>query len=235
MESESSMAYEPTMMDYFKSKASESTYLFVKMRYWIIRKLGGVPASYDGNLSSHADHEMALCWPEVDDMQDMMKQDIRELVAVFAAQGHSGFSAGYALNCAKKLMAFDLLKPLTDEDYEWSDAISDCGTLQNKRLSAVFKNADGTCHYLDAITWQGEGDWDAFHGTVEDITSRQNITFPFVPKTFYIDVKRETYDAQKHGEDASVYEGDDGDYVYSIKDRSQLEQVWEHYIQPEGV
>ena len=239
------MAYEPTMLDKVKSKAHEFMYLFVKIRHWVIRQLGGVPASYDGNLVAHAAHEMALAWPDHEhskpyDMQDMMKQNLLDIVAVFSAQGHSGFSANYAISRVQKLMAYKLLMPLTGEGHEWSDAIGDCGTLQNKRLSAVFKNADGTCDYLDAIVWRGEDDYDSFTGSVEGIFSRQTITFPFVPKTFYIDVKRETYDAKKHGEDAGVYadvdaiEGGGGDYVYVIKDRSQLKPVWEHYVKPEA-
>jgi hypothetical protein len=52
------------------------------------------------------------------------------------------------------------------------------------------------------------------------IRSSQEIKgFPFVPKTFYIDVIEE--------------EVEKDDWVMYCKDKSQLDEVWEYYKKPE--
>jgi hypothetical protein len=101
--------------------------------------------------------------------------------------------------------------------------------------------------------WKGdtEGesgtDWETFSGTVAGITSRQFIKgFPFIPKTFYIDVTREylpadhteepfyefDYYDQKIYEATGVREWVKEKYRYKIKDPKQLEKVWKYYKQP---
>lgn len=206
---------------------------FSRMHDWIIRKLGGVPACFNNNLVRHAENEMQLCWPESDHMQDMIKSSIRDVVAVFSKEGHSGSSASYAIPYIKELLNYGILLPLTGADDEWGEAMDDKGTQQNKRLSSVLKSKDKPAHYLNAIVFQGEN--YSFTGSVDGISSSQQTTFPFLPRKFYIDVKRELYDPEKHGEDACVNACGTGNYVYCIKDRGQLQEVWKHYIKPAGV
>ena len=225
--------HQPSLTERLQWKFQAVAHFFTRCRYQLIRMIGGVPACYDNNLVAHAENEMALAWPKQDDMQDAMKRDLLDLVAVFSAQGHSGSSASYALARIQNLMAYKPLTSLTGEDHEWADALDpDDDIQQNKRLPAVFKKPCGTAFYLNAIVWQGEDEGDTFTGTVDGVSSRQTIAFPFSPKIFYIDVKQEPYDVQKHGEDVGVYEHEGGNYVYVIKDRSQLEQVWQHYVRP---
>ena len=158
---------------------------------------------------------------------------IREIIKIFSSQGHSGGSApfyyGNLSQVIKNTLAFKPLSPITGEDSEWIE--HDHGVYQNNRCSAVFKNTKNSKpHYLNAITWQGEDDYDTFSGSVEDVRSRQYIKLPFTPKTFYIDVRREEYSKEKHG-DEDYFETSDGKakYVYRIKDKKQLDEVKEYY------
>lgn len=160
---------------------------------------------------------------------------VLELIETFSKQGHSGMSAQIVTDIFHKLSMFKPLGPITGKDEEWSDVSEAFGSkgvisYQNKRCSAIFKEGkEGKPYYLDAIVWQGEDSYDTFTGVVEGVKSSQYIRLPFQPKTFYIDVKRELYDKDKHGKDARVVGCQDGDYVYLIKDKNQLDEVAEYY------
>lgn len=144
---------------------------------------------------------------------------------------------------------------------------------QNSRCGGLFKNKAGQSWYLDAIVWKADtkgesgNDWDTFTGraishqiimedevgnrsvekTTEIFTSRQYVkSFPFTPKTFYIDVTREQlpedwnkepfiegkewYDTEEY-EKTGVKNWHKDKYRYIIKDRSQLERVFKYYDQ----
>lgn len=80
----------------------------------------------------------------------LMRDNIIELLTVFAEQGHSGFSANYAINIFNKLARFKTISPLTFKEDEWEEPCNLAGTRQNKRDSRFFKNADGSISYLYA-------------------------------------------------------------------------------------
>ena len=61
---------------------------------------------------------MERMWPEPDDMQDMVKANVLELLEVFGNQGHSGSSAPYVLGLFQRLADFKPLGQLTGEDDE---------------------------------------------------------------------------------------------------------------------
>lgn len=154
---------------------------------------------------------------------------INEIIDVFSTQGHSGCSASWVTNTLtnsiKNILSFKPLSPITGEDDEWNE-VSD-NVFQNKRFSSVFKeDKDSKPYYLDAIVWKGEEDYDTFTGQVEEVTSHQFIKLPFTPKTFYIDVVK-VYVDKDDKED--YYEDGDKCYVYKIKDRNQLKEVFEYY------
>src|SRR5262245_9190207 len=95
------------------------------------------------SLLSHAEHELKLLSDgEPDEVQVAMNKHILEMVKLFAEEGHSGFSASYAVGILEKLLRFEPLKPLTGEDDEWAE-IEAGNTWQNRRCSHVFKGADG--------------------------------------------------------------------------------------------
>lgn len=135
-----------------------------------------------------------------DEMQQSMCDDIIELLTVFSQQGHSGFSASYAIELFEKLAKFKPLVPLSGDDSEWNE-VSD-GVFQNKRCSSVFKQADrfnGQAYDINGIVFYEyvtrdlvEGE-DGYPGQTKDKTyftssaSFVPITFPYTPETKYVE------------------------------------------------
>jgi hypothetical protein len=132
-----------------------------------------------------------------DKMNDMMCDHILKMVDLFAEEGHSGFSAGYAISILQKLLRFEPLSPLTGEDDEWCE-VSD-GLFQNKRLSRVFKNGkDGQAYDINGRVFVEP---DGVSYTSRD--SRVYIEFPYIPKTEYVNVEKTEYptaERMKEGE-----------------------------------
>ena len=160
------------------------------------------------NLNKHAIAEFkAAGWLDdtgayVDEMQEALCKHVLELLRVFADEGHSGSTAPYTVNMFKKLAMFEPLIPLTGEDWEWTE-VSD-GVFQNNRCGRVFKQADrfnGQAYDLDGrvfYEWRereldpDEKGYPGVRRYKSSYTSRDSmvpITFPYVPKTEYVDVK----------------------------------------------
>lgn len=120
-----------------------------------------------------------------DEMNLAMRKHILHMIEEFADEGHSGFSASYAINILSKLLAFKPLTPLTGEDDEWTN-VSDRGTgdvmYQNKRLSSVFKDGkDGEAYNIDGkVFWEWyEGEDGKFKSYYTCRDSRVPVTFPY--------------------------------------------------------
>lgn len=142
------------------------------------------------NLLTHAKHELDLIGMTADspdEMNVMMRKHILHMMNEFANEGHSGFSASYAINILTKLLDFKPLSPLTGADDEWTN-VREYGTephWQNKRKSSVFKDADGSCYDIDGkVFWEwcmpyeeGEKPYKSYY-TSRD--SRVPVTFPYV-------------------------------------------------------
>ena len=163
----------------------------------------------------------------------MTGKAVMELIEVFSKQGHSGASAPIIASLFHKLVNYEPLGPITGKDEEWvevSDHISNGKEwYQNKRCGALFKDGkDGKPYYIDAVvkrdqrgvTWSGrawlnEEDW--LNGDRSKMVDKVGYikSFPFIPKTFYIDVK-----------DVEVTKDDWESFVV---DPSQLNEVWEYY------
>lgn len=119
-----------------------------------------------------------------DEMNDAMCEHILKMVNVFAEEGHSGFSAEYAISILQKLLRFEPLSPLTGEDDEWNE-VGD-GHYQNKRLSRVFKKGKDGQAYDNRGKVFVEPDGASY-------TSRDScvyIEFPYVPHTEYVKVEK---------------------------------------------
>ncbi len=176
------------------------------------------------------------------------KEEIITLVEKFRESGQSGSTSSYVASAIsetiKKLMLYQPICGLIGNDEEWS--VIQFDLFQNKRCTALFKNPiTKKCNYLGAIVWKDE---NSFTGSVykdkinfELITSSQFVTFPFQPKTFYIEVKR-IYITKEEAESKNLNYLEDTDdnyhhnqgvkyYYYVIKDSSKLDEVFEYYPQ----
>lgn len=135
-----------------------------------------------GNLMAHAERELPP--DDGDAMNALMNRCLLEVVLVFSTQGHSGFSAGFAISRLEKLLRFEPLGPLTGEPSEWTEVGP--GTFQNNRCSRVFKDAgrfNGQAYDIEGRVFR-EPNGACF-------TNRDScvlVTFPYVPKTEYVDV-----------------------------------------------
>lgn len=130
-----------------------------------------------------AKSEMNRMWLEADEIQDMVKSNVIELLEVFEKQGHSGFSAPYVLNVFNKLAMFKPIVQLTGEDSEWADVGN--GMYQNNRCPAVFKDGkDGDAYWLDGNIFRDQNGC-----TFTNEHSRVKVVFPWVmPESKIIDV-----------------------------------------------
>jgi hypothetical protein len=126
-----------------------------------------------------------------DEMNDAMCEHILKMVNVFAEEGHSGFSAEYAISILQKLLRFEPLSPLTGENDEWKLCeYSEGETYQNKRLSRVFKEGkDGQAYDIRGKVFVEP---DGCSYTSRD--SRVYIEFPYTPKTEYVNVEKQPLD-----------------------------------------
>lgn len=106
---------------------------------------------------------------------------------MFSEQGHSGFSASYAINILEKLLRFEPITPLTGNDDEWTELDYDKDTkYQNKRYSRVFKDADGKAYDSEGKIFSDNGGKSWYQSK----DSRVYIDFPYVPKTEKVIVEK---------------------------------------------
>lgn len=159
----------------------------------------------ESNLIKHAKQELELVGYRFDGsddpMNEQMAENILELIQTFAKQGHSGFSAPYCLETARKLMLYEPLKPLTGEDWEWVDVSEAAGeTLyQNKRCSRVFKDGQGDAFDIEGYIFrEPSGVTYTAHGTDRD-SKRYIESFPYTPEQTIIDVEEDSEEEMTDG------------------------------------
>lgn len=179
------------------------------------------------------------------------KEEILALCEKFGNSGQSGGSAPMVAKAIckalKHLLLQEPISPVMGVNEEWvnvSEMYDGVPMFQNIRDSSVFKEGQSQeSYYLDAIIWKGEASHDFFSGRVyiddldfELIGSKQQIkNFPFVPKTFYVDVRRVPI-TKKEAEERNLHYIEDGlgECYYSvIADKNQLNQVFEYYKKKE--
>lgn len=98
-------------------------------------------------LVDHAISEMrrAGLYDADSDYDGMLAKSVEELVRVFAAQGHSGFSAHQTMKIFSLVGAFKRLAPLTDCEDEWMSVGN--GFWQNVRQGSCFSMDGGKTYY----------------------------------------------------------------------------------------
>ncbi len=138
------------------------------------------------NLVEFAKSELhRISGPGMDSYSQAMYDHILHMVKEFADEGHSGFSANYALAVLKKLLAYKPLSPLTGEDDEWSEVAEEDGKplFQNKRYFSVFKaGKDGQAYDVDGKVfweWYTDEDGEQRKSYFTNYHSRVPVTFPY--------------------------------------------------------
>ncbi len=138
-------------------------------------------------LVKWAEKELSRIEKDDEGMQNHINSQILDIVKVFSEQGHSGFSAGYALNILKRLLAWKPITPLTGEEKEWNEITDELD--QNNRCSAVFRTSknNSTAYFLDGKIFSDDGGKTWF--TSKD--SKVPVTFPYIvpekPERIYLD------------------------------------------------
>lgn len=104
----------------------------------------GYPPEYDGDPDKFDIHTM--------DMDSIMRRNVMDLLRTFGDQGHSGFSAPYAIHMFTQLANFEALSALTNLPTEWHHvtlAIAGQPDLwQSRRQSDAFSNDGGHTYYV---------------------------------------------------------------------------------------
>ena len=153
------------------------------------------------NLVEYAKSELSrLEKNDKDEEQKAMNKSILEIIEVFSNQGHSGFSAEYAISVLNKLLRFRPISPLTREDNEWDPPrrqhANGVTVYQNKRCHSVFKEVDlddNTVRYhdVDAVIVSDNGGATWFTSR----RFRKEIEFPYMPpvepEKVYIEYKED--------------------------------------------
>jgi hypothetical protein len=158
------------------------------------------------------------------------RSEILALCNAFGNNGESGGSApctaGAIVATLKKLLLQRPIMPMTGIDEEWNKVSEDDPCIwQNNRCSNLFKNSEGRAWYLDAIVWKDQNNTtysgSAYikyrkHKPNGIVLSRQCVkSFPFTPKTFYIDVISK--EVKPH------------DWDHYIRNPKQLDRVFKYY------
>ena len=139
------------------------------------------------SILSHTEEELKRIGmgPECDsdDMNGMMRKHILHMMQEFANEGHSGFSASYAISILTRLMDFKPLSPLTGEDDEWMEVSEHMGRkcYQNRRRSSIFKDEEGV-HDSDGKVfweWYRDDNGEPFKSYYTCRDSRVPVTFPY--------------------------------------------------------
>lgn len=189
------------------------------------------------NTMSYAKRELSILRQTVPDAILLeFEEEVLALCEKFGQSGQSGGSAPYVASILssslRKLLMFEPIAPVTGDESEWVDVTHyNDGTplYQNSRAFSVFKEGiNGRAYDTDAIikrcpdgsTWHG---W--FWKSKEDyLTGNKDLmirpmgyikSFPYEPKTFYIDVIEE--------------EVAPDDWEMYCADPKQLEEVWEYF------
>lgn len=124
----------------------------------------------------------------IDGPKKWLYYNILELIEVFAKQGHSKTSAEECAKMFYNLVNYDLLSPLTGEDWEWDDMSLETGFAfyQNKRCDHVFKINGHAFDASSKVFWRFEDDENGNpikSYFCHNVYSLGVVKFPYTPKS----------------------------------------------------
>jgi hypothetical protein len=138
-------------------------------------------------LLNFAERELARIPKDDEGMQELMNKHILDMVKVFCEEGHSGFSANYAINILNRLLRRLPLSPIEDTPEDWNEVRP--GVCQHRRCSSVFKDKsqfDGKAYALQAKVFSDDGGETWFSNR----DSQEVIEFPYdvpaSPKRYHL-------------------------------------------------
>lgn len=185
------------------------------------------------NTQAFAKRELDILVKSLPDPENrpIIEPFIPEILALcekFGTSGQSGGSAPFTATALaqsiKKLCLQEPICPITGIEEEWIDVAEMVGRptiFQNKRCGTIFKE-DGKAYCIDAIVFKTDKGhtYTSNAGAIlkdgSRVYSRQMIkSFPFTPKTFYIDVIEKEIAKD--------------DWEFYIKFDRQLEKVFKYY------
>lgn len=149
------------------------------------------------NVLKYAQRELEILERNVDvkkdspgalEMQKCMTNNLLEILAVFATQGHSGMSASYATWAVTQLLDYKPLTPIWGTEDEWMVVARDMVDgvcYQNRRHSSVFKD-DHRSYQSGGVVFKEPNGCCYLSGA-----SRQTIEFPYAPMVIYVEVDLE--------------------------------------------
>ncbi len=136
-----------------------------------------------------------------DEMNIEMRNHILHMVEEFANEGHSGFSANYAINILSKILRYEPVTPLTGLDDEWDchqdERTNGVAVYQNKRCSRIFKREDrfnGQPYDSSRIIfweWYTTEEGKKVKTYFQNSDSAVAIEFPYVPEHDYVEAYSE--------------------------------------------
>jgi len=142
------------------------------------------------SLVTYAKSELDRIGAGEDGMQEMMNNHIIHMVEEFSKEGHSGFSANYAISILSRLLRFKPLSALTGEEDEWIEVC--VGTFQNKRCSAVFKDDTrygGKPYYIEGKVFSSDGGETWFTNRDSCVVIEFPFTVPDEPERIHLGKK----------------------------------------------
>lgn len=149
------------------------------------------------NLVEFAQNELNILLKNCTDseslkMQKVMNDDIMEIVKKFASQGHSGFSAQYALNLVTRLLQYKPITPLTGEDEEWVELdYGDDLAYQNKRCPQIFKQKDGKIYDVEGKVFSSDNGHSWYTSKDSRVYIEMPYNVPARPESVIIDNKEQ--------------------------------------------
>lgn len=128
-----------------RSWATEQAEALDRIRRATLRALYG---ERESGLVSHARRELELAglFDEDSDYEGMAAEAVIDLMMVFSAQGHSGFSAGMVTELFRRLASFENLTPLDDNPATWmhiAEEIGGANLWQSVRRPDAFSHDGG--------------------------------------------------------------------------------------------